>query len=403
MGLHFIKTDKFKTSIINILIRRQLSRGEVTKNALIVNILRNGSAKYPSIREVNNATEQMFGSIFDIQVVKKSEEQMFQFYFEFLAHDCGLLQKASEFLNEVIYRPLVENNMFKEQDFRLEKDILNQMIIGRVNNKSTYARERCIEIMCKGEPFGLYADGYTEDLDKITNKALFEHYENVLKTSPIEVIVLGAHEKEDLSRYYGSGQGQVNEIELPVNYFKKSEVKRQTDYLNVLQNKICIGLRVNGKAEGADFFKMLIFNEILGGGSSSLLFRKVREEENLCYYIHSILYRFKSIIIIESGIDNTEKAEDIIVKLIWAIAGGDFTEPDVAEAKKSIIKKFNALKDKQAGSLDFYISNYLAGDSRTIDESISEIEKINRGDVLNIAEDIYIDTVYYLMGGEAYA
>ncbi len=403
MKLHFLKSEKFKTNIICLLIRRSLEHDEVSKNSLIANILKNGSADYPSIREINNITEEMFGSIFDIQIVKKGEEQVFQFYFEFLAFNQDLLFKGFEFLYNLIYNPLTENNAFKESYFRLEKEILKQIIESRVNNKTNYAKERCIELMCKKERFGINADGYVEDLEKINNEDLLKHYKNILENSPMELIVLGNFEKAEIDELYKKFNFPENRTKLPKAeiIFEKSELKRHIEYLNVIQNKICIGIRLNGEPNGEKFYKMLLLNEILGGGSSSLLFRKVRDEENLCYYIHSVLYRFKSIILIESGIDNTEKAESIIVKQIENISNGEFSEDDVNEAKKSLIKKYNSIKDKQSATLDFYISNYLADENAEIDEIIEKIQKTEYNGVLDIAKDMYIDTVYYLMDGEA--
>ena len=63
--LHTIKTDKFKTNLVAVFLTTKLSRGNVTKNALISMILRRGCKKMPTQEEISKEMEEMYGASFD--------------------------------------------------------------------------------------------------------------------------------------------------------------------------------------------------------------------------------------------------------------------------------------------------------------------------------------------------
>ena len=52
-----------------------LTRENATKTALLAEVLKNGCCAYPSRRAVSQKTDDMFGSVFDISIIKKVEEQ----------------------------------------------------------------------------------------------------------------------------------------------------------------------------------------------------------------------------------------------------------------------------------------------------------------------------------------
>lgn len=50
--------------------------------------------------------------------------------------------------------------------------------------------------MYKDQPYGLYSYGYAEDLDKITNKELYETYLNMIKNCKIDIFASGDFTEE---------------------------------------------------------------------------------------------------------------------------------------------------------------------------------------------------------------
>ena len=192
INLTLIQSNKFKTNLVSVYIQRVLDKKEATKNALIPTIITNGSEKYKTLRDISGKLDDLYGASILADVTKRGERQVLTFKLvstneQYL--DEPIFNDTIEFLNEIINHPLVINEGFSEDYLKLEKQNLKERIEARINDKGRFALERCFEEMCKDEKFSISEYGYIEDLDKIDSRELYEHYKNILKTSPIDIIV----------------------------------------------------------------------------------------------------------------------------------------------------------------------------------------------------------------------
>lgn len=399
---HFLDGKKFKTNLIGVLIRTRLTRKDATKTALLAEVLKSGCEKYPSRQDISIQTEEMNGSIFDVSIIKKGEEQILFFYLETIKGDFNQLAEGIDFLNNIITKPLLEYGGFQSDIVRRQKKSLKRMIQMRSDDKKEYAKLRCLEEMCAEEPFGIYADGYEKDICKIDGRSLYTHYCKLLESAPIEIIFSGDVYDQQYYETAKSGfhfpkrdfkQIQENKIVTKVHELKEFVEQRQ-----VLQGKLCIGFRSSLEPVGKDFYSLLVYNEIVGAGPSSRLFAQVREKESLCYYVNSILYRYKSIIMVQSGIEAAQfhKTADMIQTVIEELKQNLVTAEELRNAKSSLLKHYQSLYDNQTGMMDFYMNEYILNTGQTLQEFMESIEKITIEDIKNTAKTIYADTVYFL-------
>ena len=399
-NLHILRTNKFKSAVCCLLIRRPLSRDESTKNAVLSGILRQGCIKYPSIPKINSLMEELFGSVFDCQIVKKGEEQIIQLYFEGIP-DGGNILKGIEFLLEVLLNPLTEGNGFKPETVFNAKNNVKNAVEGRINNKAEYARNNCLATICEGEPFAVFADGSAEDLADLNADNLYQHYKEVLATSPIELICAGNLDEAELTAA-ASGLNIPNRTPISIPFAKRgparTDVKIISENLNSAQSKICMGLRSDISPTSRQFYSLLMMNEILGGGPVSKLFTKIRERESLCYYINSTLYRFKSIILIQTGAAAGQF--DHIVNLtgreIEEIRQGCVTREEWDAARQSLNSKFRSGLDHFSSILDFYTVQYLLNDKKSVMDILNEIDSVTLDETAEAAGYVKLDTAYEL-------
>lgn len=172
INLHIIQTNKFKTNLLSVFLTLPLTRENVTKEALVSAVLRRGSMKYKTAKELSIVLEKMYGASFDCGIEKMGDNHVLKFYLEtineeFLPEKEEILKTAVEVLFDIVLNPLVEDSGFRQEYVAMEKENLEQIIEGKIDNKARYALERCIEEMYKDKPYGLYKYGYIEDLEKI--------------------------------------------------------------------------------------------------------------------------------------------------------------------------------------------------------------------------------------------
>lgn len=402
-----IKSDKFKTNSINVFFKDNLNNENATKNALLPAVMKRGCEKFPSIQEISLYLESLYGSSFECQINKKGEIQTIQFYIDVVSdkytHDkSNLFEKAFDFLFEIISKPLVSDNAFKKEYVVQEKENLKKFIESRVNDKVQYAVDKCFEEMCKDEPYGIFEYGRIADLDKINAQDLYMHYVYVLETLPMSIFISGNVEDTLINNIIEklSTLKRENVKNIASGIIKKevTEVKRISEKMNVSQGKLCLGFRTNTLPNENDYFSLMVYNGILGGGIHSKLFQNVREKESLAYYAFSRLDKFKGLMVISCGIEreNKEKAVKIILEQIEAMHKGDITDYELSATLKTMETGVKSLKDSQLQIVDFNFGQSISGTKDTFESIIEKIKKVSLQDVINISDRIVHDTVYFL-------
>ena len=406
--LHTIKTDKFKTNLVAVFLTTRLNRENVTKNALISMILRRGSKSMNSQEDISKKMEEMYGASFDCGLDKTGDNQVLKFYIEsindnFLPKEGeNLLNKSIKNLIEIIFNPYLENEYFKKEYVEQEKNNIKQRIKGKIDNKARFAMDRCIEEMYKDKPFGLYKFGYIEDLSKINEKNLYEYYKELINSCKIDIFVSGNIEEviDIVKKDENIEKLQERNADYVVPTLEKKQEEQEkivTESMDVTQGKLLLGLDVNIDDEKLKY-GTLIYNSILGGSANSKMFQNVREKAHLAYVASSNYLRYKSNIFVNCGIDigNYQKALELVRKQIDDMKKGDFSEKDIDDAKAGIIANVKAISDEQDTELTYYFAQELSGNKTSIEEYIKIILQVSREDIINIANKIFINTIYFL-------
>ena len=202
--LNLIKTNKFKSNLLSYYFIRPLNRDEVTRNSLVPLVLKRGTEDLNSSIQIEKAFEDMYGANYSSSVNKRGERHVIRFSAEWAngkyLNDNEQNSKVVELLRKIIYNPYIENNAFKKEYVDQEKENHKIRIESKINDKRSYAVNRCIEEMCKYEDFSIYSLGYIEDIDSINEINLYKQYENLLNTSQIEIFYVGDYD-EDFENY----------------------------------------------------------------------------------------------------------------------------------------------------------------------------------------------------------
>ncbi len=406
--LHEIQTEKFKTNLIAIFLTTPITRENVTKDALVSTVLRRGSKNMPTLAQISKEMEEMYGASFDCGIDKTGDNHVLKFYIEaindkFIAQkDENMLKTAIEKLLEIVFNPLTENDVFKEEYVAQEKENIKRIINGRADNKARYAFDRCVEEMYKEKPYGLYKYGYIEDLDKITTKSLYEYYQKLISECKIDIFVSGDIEQVNQIIENNEEIKKLPEREAiyVVNKIEDKESAKENEVIeemDVTQGKITIGLDLH--LENANqMYSAIIYNAILGGTANSKMFQEVREKASLAYSAGSSYVRYKSNIFIKCGIEikNYEKAMEIIKKQLEDMKNGIFTDEDIENAKKGIISAIKSIDDEQDTEITYFFGQELTEVKTTLEEYMERINEVTREDIIKIAKSITINTVYFL-------
>ena len=409
--IHKIETNQFKTNLYAVFLATPLKRENVTKDALIAAVLRRGTKNIISQDKISKELEEMYGASFDCGIEKTGDNHIIKFYLEalneeFLPEKEELTQKCINILLDIVTNPFVENNGFKQEYVDGEKENLKQIINGKIDNKARYSLDRCVEEIFKGEPYGLYKYGYVEDLEKITPQNLYEYYKELIKNCKIDIYYSGIFDNDNTEKIIEK-RLQENNIE-PRNakYVinnemtekkQKSETKTVEESMDVTQGKLVLGLQIDDNNKNSRFAAS-VYNAILGGGANSKLFQNVREKNSLAYTASSSYIRTKNVILVHCGIDidKYEKALETIKEQIEDMKKGNFTDKDIEDSKKLIISSVKSISAEQDTEITYDYGQELSNEHTTIKDYQQNIEQVKREQIVDIANKININTIYFL-------
>lgn len=420
VNVHLLNTNKFKTNLFSVFLTVPLQRETVTKNALVTAVLRRGTKQMPTQDEISKNLENMYGASFDCGVEKTGDNHIIKFYLEgindeYLPNNETIFNKCLEILLSIAFDPVTERGFFLQKYVESEKQNLIQIINGKIENKNRYAFERCVEEMYKNKPYGLYKYGYAEDLEKIDAKNLYDYYINLINTAKIDIFVSG-NLSENIVQEIKNNK-MINSIkERQPNYTVNKAIngnnleneqlpKEIEEKLQINQGKLLLGLQTfNNKTSEEHInnpirkYATSIYNIILGGSANSKLFQNVREKASLAYTASSNYIRVKDNIFIRSGIEiaNYEKALNIIKDQLEQIKNGEFTDDEVENAKKLVISTVSSIPDSQDTEITYYLGQELSEGFVTIEEYIKQIKNVTKQDVIDVAKEITINTIYFL-------
>ena len=407
--LHTINTNKFKTNLVAVFLSIPITRENVTLNSVLTSVLRRGSKNMTTQEQISIELENMYGASFDCGISKTGDNHILKFYLESINDKFlpqigeNMLKQSIEKLLEIVFNPFIENEKFKEEYVEQEKNNVRRRIEGKIDNKAKYAIERCVEEMYPNEPYGLYQYGYIEDLEKINADVLYEYYKELINTCKIDISVSGKIdsdilnmllENENINRLKAREPKYVQTATIEK---EKKEEKTIYESMEVTQGKLIIGMDIAINDE-KEKYKISIYNAILGGSATSKLFQEVREKASLAYTASSNFVRHKGNIMINCGIEikNYEKALEIIKKQLEDIKNGKFTDEDISNSKKGIISAIRGIEEEQDTEITYYFGQELSGNEIGTEEYIKEIEKVTREDILNVANSVNINTIYFL-------
>ena len=397
MKIKKIETKKFKTNVYALYLTIPLTKENVTYNALIPTVLKRGCEKYNNQLEISKKLEEMYDATFGIGITKVGNNEVLKFYLEslnnnYLPNNEDLSKTSIEMLLNIVMKPYLVNEKFDDDYVEQEKENLKKVIESRKDNKDTYATNRLLEEMFKEEPYGLYKFGNIDEIDNITSEKLYEKYKELIKNSEKYLYIVGDVENLNIESYNIDEKEITISKEFPVKISEKENIVKEQ--MDVTQGKLVIGLNTpNNKQE-----VIALYNTILGKGANSKLFLNVREKEGLAYSAGSIYLKRNNAIIISTGIEVSKynKAVEVIKKQLKDMENGNITEKEMKDAKQFINAGLNLINESSENMIEYRFDKDLYNEEIDIEKYRKEIEEIKKEDIVKVAKQIKIDTIYFL-------
>nr|WP_319488125.1 pitrilysin family protein [uncultured Caproiciproducens sp.] len=410
-GVNFrsVKDTKFKTVRMSVNFLLPIQKKTAASNAILPFLLSRASREYPDFTKLGERLAELYGAELNADVQKLGDVQLLSLSASGIADRYALNGESistalSKLLCSILFDPPFENGLFSQDGFEQEKRQTIELIDSEYNDKRTYARQRCEEVMCKSEPYGINRYGSREDIKNLKREELTDVWRYLIEKSKIEIMVLGDCDPQPVYEgFYNAFQkvGKRSTVECTTKNIKKADKSNDvTEKMDIAQSKLVIGFRtaISLQDEQVEAVKLMV--ALFGGTPNSKLFLNVREKLSLCYYCSALFISMKGIMLVQSGVEtkNIDKAKEEIFFQLEEIKKGNFDDDEINAAKLSMCNSYRSLSDSLGGLEAWYLSQTFSNYVKRPEEAAAIISSVTRQQIIDAANNVTLDTVYRLVG-----
>mgnify|MGYP005841311095 CR=1 FL=1 len=293
-----------------------------------------------------------------------------------------------------ILTDMIFNSRFNAEDLEREKNVIIEEIRMYEDTPDELVHDVFSGTLWQGHPLGRPVIGTEEVVKSLSRDDFLSYYQRHYLQGRMVVAVAGnvRHEtavnafKPAFSSINGGGGGR--ELIKPVPKAQITCRTRDTEQVH-----ICIG--TPGVALGDDLvYVFQVLNTALGGGMSSRLFQRIREDLGLVYSIYSYhsSYHDTGLFCIYAGLaaPNVPRALEMIVSEVASVRKQGITEEELIRAKSQLKGSFLlslesvTTRMSRLGKSQLYLGKVL-----TPEEIVARIESVTLNDVRGLGERVF--------------
>jgi predicted Zn-dependent peptidase len=296
------------------------------------------------------------------------------------------LQDAAGILADMLF-----NSKFDESDVAIERGVILEEIGMYNDSPEDLVGERLMSAVYAPTPLARPILGTAATLKTIDGAMMREYMKDYYTPESTVISVSGSFSDKDvalISELFSGMKGGASKTAQKGVYSPASVVRKKSTE----QNHIILGFE--GPSFGSpDRYVNSIMSNILGGGMSSRLFRKVREEKGLCYSIYSYLSSHSDTglfaIYTATGKETERQAIELITEVIKEFLQNGVSEAELGRAREqSKANVLLALESTISRMNNLARGELFVGEILRPEEIIARYDAVDRDSVLRAARSI---------------
>ncbi|MDU5262333.1 MAG: pitrilysin family protein, partial [Clostridium celatum] len=306
---------------------------------------------------------------------------------------------------------MILNSKFDEEEIEKEKGVVIEEINMSQDNPEDVLDEIHSEAIFGSDSLSYPILG-TPDRIKSFNRKKIKDYIRTHYTPYNSVLsICGKFDEKELRKLIEEYFGKWSKDDIYNPTYEPIELKHNSKYVEKQIEQVHINLGLNGLPYADDkSYSLVLLNNIFGGGASSILFQKVREELGLCYSVYSYMQPYLGVgtLNIYTGLSNKycDKAISIINEQLYDFAKKGISK-ELLEINKEKIKASYILGLESTSSRMFANAKcfLLQNKIKAQEDVIKRINKIDSDDINYVLERCFkpgiISTAFVGQGIEA--
>jgi len=304
------------------------------------------------------------------------------FYIRLLSDHLAL---GLDILSDIMWAPAL-----RPPEIEAERTVILDEILMHADEPSDLASERWQAALFPAHPLGRDTLGTASSVQRITRDDIADFFALHYRPSNIVVSAAGDCTHDEVAealegRFAGLRGGAAPARSRPgPDGVALEVVRRDTE-----QAHLVYGARSVSRFDDRRW-ALAVLNQVLGGGLSSRLFQKVREQRGLAYSVWSERAAYQDAgslaVVVGTAPDHVDEVLRIVNEELELLATGGITERELAVAKGNLrAEMLLSGEDSGARMSRIGASLLLHGEVLTVDEVLARIESVDRAQVLDVA------------------
>jgi len=303
------------------------------------------------------------------------------------------LDLGLDLLAEVLLQPA-----FPEDELKRKVTDIQAAIRRSEENPESVAGRELARVLYPGHPYARPTSGTVESVGRLTREQVVRFYRERYRPDAAAIAVVGDVTEQGIREALLRRLGAWSAPAAPLPAIPMTPAKPPVESRKLSRELTQATVYLGGPAvrqDHPDYFPLLVANYVLGGGSASRLYTRVREERGLAYAVYgSILpgrYGAAYVVSLQTRVEAVAEAAQLVKEEMARMGRQPVADRELVLAKAYLIGSFPLRLDtsgKVAGLLIGIEENGLGLDYP--DRFKAEVAKVTAADVQRVAKR-YLD------------
>ncbi len=287
--------------------------------------------------------------------------------------------------------------LFDAHEMKKEKGVIIEEIRMYKDMPDRHVVDVFMQALYGDTPAGRNIAGTVDSVRAFTREDFLNYFNKSYTSEATTIIVAGNFDEHSMKelvaqKFESLRQGKAHSKPEVIENITTPAIAcdvRATD-----QTHIMLGIR-SFSAKDPRRYAMRVLSTVLGGGMSSRLFKKLRDEMGVCYYIGADhdMYTDHGVLAISAGVDNSRVDEviPVILNEITRFKTEKITEEELHRAQEYIVGSLFLGLELSNSKADYCAHSIILQDEILSPEQEAErIRNVTSDDILKLAQELFV-------------
>lgn len=354
---------------------------------LLVFMLSSRTVRYPSRQALVSAASHAYGMRYGWAINGYGTKMLVEFRAAWLKSDYvpqeGYASEAAGLIESLLFEPLLDQESLEEARYLL----LNRIALMEQDPDSRAMKEALGHAQ-EGHNIEIFMFGEPEIIEAVTLEDVRNAW-NLLLAQPAALLKDGELEEEieqAVCSCIDSMPVATKTVLLSAHEPNRIVLEKDIHQTSLVQ-VYATGVSWNDKVSS---MRLMLFNSLFGGSSTSLLFSIIREQYSYCYSISTNLIRFDGALVLTTGTlrKHVQQVQALIAQILESIAQMNYDPQALRLAKNELIDAMSGQQDSLRAMMEQEFLDLLRREKWDMDECLQIIEDTTAQDLVPIAQSL---------------